>query len=81
MQHNFGINDIGQNYPKKIGLNWNKNRQMNNKDSMNTLTSINGIGKINDICDEEAYRLMNNIIQIYHMHQMKNISQINQMVQ
>ncbi len=81
MQHNFGINDIGQNYPNKIGLNWNKNGQMKNKDSTNTLTSINDIGKINDICDEDVYSSMNDIIQIYNVHQMKNIGQINQMVQ
>ncbi len=60
MQHNFGINDIGQNYPNKIGLIWNKIGTQNNKDSMNTLTSINDIGKINDIYDEDVYRSMNN---------------------
>ena len=60
MQHNFGINDIGQNYPNKIGLIWNKIGPQNNKDSMNTLTSINDIGKINDIYDEDVYRSMNN---------------------
>ena len=41
---------------------------MNNKDSMNTLTLINDIGKIKYIYNKDVYRSMNNIIQIYNVH-------------